>query len=128
MAQDPGAAGAVAERLRRAYSIRDLDALASCSPRTPAGATATVRTGAARAPTSSGRSHACPRAERTGTSPISSKGRTASSAASRWWPEGDKRPGGRAFLHVYLVRGGRITEIQCCDDRGSAAEAAGIRG
>ena len=42
------------------------------------------------------------------------------------WPRPSHHPDDRNLFHVYLVRDGRIIEIQRYDDRDSAAEAAGI--
>jgi ketosteroid isomerase-like protein len=42
------------------------------------------------------------------------------------WPTPSQHPDDRKLFHAYLVRGGRIVEIQRYDDRDSAAEAAGI--
>jgi ketosteroid isomerase-like protein len=42
------------------------------------------------------------------------------------WPTPSQHPDDRNLFHVYLVRDGRIVEIQRYDDRDSAAEAAGI--
>ena len=42
------------------------------------------------------------------------------------WPTAEEHPDDRNLFHVYLVRDGRIAEIQRYDDRKSAAVAAGI--
>jgi ketosteroid isomerase-like protein len=42
------------------------------------------------------------------------------------WPTPSQHPDDRNLFHVYLVRDGRIVEIQRYDDRDSAAEAAGV--
>jgi ketosteroid isomerase-like protein len=42
------------------------------------------------------------------------------------WPTDDPRAWDRSLYHVYLVRDGRICEIQRYDDRASAAGAAGV--
>jgi len=41
------------------------------------------------------------------------------------WPAPSQHPHDRDLFHVYLVREGRIVEIQRYDDRSSAAQAAG---
>lgn len=42
------------------------------------------------------------------------------------WPDGDPRSTDTSLFHMYIVRDGQICEIRRYDDRGSAAEAAGL--
>jgi ketosteroid isomerase-like protein len=42
------------------------------------------------------------------------------------WPTPSQHPDDRRLFHVYLLRGGRIVQIQRYDERAAAAEAAGV--